>query len=139
MVGDIAQPSRVRAERVGDGRGGLRVVAQLQVNIGQPLPRLGIGRIHVQDPLQVAAAIADTLRADPRRLGDVANHLLGQADRLEKKYPDAPSIPAGWLMKALTESKRDEFAETLREAGKAKTDQERLAIMRAGVKKIAGR
>jgi tetratricopeptide (TPR) repeat protein len=130
------------AAKTGDwrkARGDLERI--LDVNPADAEGRQWLANVHLElgDDAKAAGAIADTLRADPRRLAEVAKNLLGQADRLEKEYPDAPSIPVGWLMKALTASKRDEFAETLSKAGKAKTDQERLAIVRAGVKKIAGR
>ena len=129
------------AAKTGDwrkARGDLERI--LDVNPADAEARQWLANVHLElgDDAKAAAAVADTLRADPRRLGDVADDLLGQADRLEKKYPDAPSIPAGWLMKALTESKRDEFAETLRKAGKAKTDQERLAIRASGCKEDSG-
>ena len=60
-----------------------------------------------------AAAVTDTLRADPKRLRAVAADLLGQADRLAAKFPDSPSVAAGWLVGALAAAKRDEFADVL--------------------------
>ena len=83
---------------------------------------------------EAAAAVGDTLRADPKRLAAVAADLLAQADAMAKKYPDAPSVPAGWLMKAMTAAKRDEFADALKRAAAAKDDAEKLAILRAGLK-----
>jgi S1-C subfamily serine protease len=92
---------------------------------------LGLG-----EDAKAAAAVADTLRADPKRLPSVVADLLAQADAMAKKYPDAPSIPAGWLTKALTAAKRDEFAEVLKRAGGVRDDAERLAILRDGLKKV---
>jgi S1-C subfamily serine protease len=94
--------------------------------------------LELGDNPKAAAAVADTLRADPKRLPVVAVNLLGQADRLAQKFPDAPSVPAGWLLTALTASKRTEFASVLKQAKAAKTDEEQLRILRAGIKKIAG-
>ena len=95
--------------------------------------------LELGEDAKAAAAVADTLRADPKRLPAVAVNLLGQADRLAKKFPDAPSIPAGWLTKALVATKRAEFDETLKRAAAAKSDDEKLAILREGIKKVAGK
>jgi tetratricopeptide (TPR) repeat protein len=84
---------------------------------------------------EAAAAVRDTLRADPKRLTAVAADLLAQADAMAQKYPDAPSVPANWLLRAMTAAKRDEFADALKRAAAAKDDAERLAILRAGLKK----
>jgi tetratricopeptide (TPR) repeat protein len=88
---------------------------------------------------RAAAAVADTLRADPRRLPDIAADLLQQADRLEQKYPEAPSIPAGWLAKAMAASKRGEFRQALQGAADAGSDRERLAILRDRVRSLAAK
>ena len=87
---------------------------------------------------EAASAVRDTLRADPLRLAEVATDLLSQADTLAKKYPDAPSVPTGWLLKALTTAKRDEFAAVLKQAATAKDDAGKLAALRAGLARIAG-
>jgi hypothetical protein len=65
--------------------------------------------------------------------------LLSQGDALAKKYPDAPSVPADWLAKAMTATKRDEFAAVLKQAAAAKDDTERLARLRAGLAKLSGK
>jgi hypothetical protein len=93
---------------------------------------LGLG-----EDAKAATAVADTLRADPKRLPAVAADLLAQADAMAKKYPDAPSIPAGWLTKALTAAQRAEFADILKRAAGVKDDAERLSILREGLKKVA--
>ncbi|HVL11393.1 MAG TPA: hypothetical protein VM529_02435, partial [Gemmata sp.] len=79
------------------------------------------------------------LRADPKRLAAVARDLLSQADAMAKNYPDAPSVAAGWLLKAMTAAKRDEFADALKRAAAAKGDAETLAILRAGLGKLAAK
>ncbi|HJZ59262.1 MAG TPA: trypsin-like peptidase domain-containing protein, partial [Gemmataceae bacterium] len=87
---------------------------------------------------EAASAVANTLRADPKRLPAVAGELLSQADALAKKYPDSPSAAADWLRKALTAAQRaplDSVVRTdleaaLKQAAAAKTDAERLAILR---------
>jgi S1-C subfamily serine protease len=94
---------------------------------------------------EAAAAVADTLRADPKRLPAVARDLLAQADAFSKKFPDAPSAAAGWLRKALTAARKaplDPSALTdldaaLKQAAAAKTDADRLAILRGCVAKLA--
>jgi S1-C subfamily serine protease len=88
---------------------------------------------------EAASAVRDTLRADPKRLATVARDLLSQGDALAKKYPDAPSVPADWLAKAMTATKRDEFAAVLKQAAAAKDDTERLARLRAGLAKLSGK
>ena len=88
---------------------------------------------------EAASAVRDTLRADPKRLAAVAADLLSQAEGLAKKYPDAPSVPAGWLLKAITAAKRDEFAGVLKQAAAAKDDAERLAVLRVGMAKLVAK
>ncbi|HSQ55632.1 MAG TPA: hypothetical protein VLM40_07795, partial [Gemmata sp.] len=83
---------------------------------------------------EAAAAVRDTIRADPKRLAKVAADLLAQAEAIAKKYPDSPSVAASWLVKAMTAAKRDEFAEVLRRAAIAKDDRERLNMLRAALK-----
>lgn len=90
---------------------------------------------------EAAAAVADTLRADPTRWPAVARDLLTQADAMAKKFPDSPSAAADWLRKALTAAKRAplepavlaELDAALQRAAAAKSDAERLAILRAVV------
>jgi len=88
---------------------------------------------------KAAKAIADTLRADPMRRAPVAAKLLVQADRLATRYPNVPSIPADWLTLAMTSSKCDAFADALKHASGAGSPAERLALLRAGVKKVVHR
>jgi tetratricopeptide (TPR) repeat protein len=85
---------------------------------------------------KAATAVADTLRADPKRLRSIATDLLAQADRLTKKYPHAPSIPADWLMKALHAIKRPEFDGVLKRARETKTDADRLMILRRDINEL---
>jgi tetratricopeptide (TPR) repeat protein len=92
--------------------------------------------IELGEDAKAATAVSDTLRTDPKRLPGIARDLLVQADSLAKKYPDAPAIPAGWLQKAMTAAKREEFAGCLKQASVAKDDAERLAILRAGLQKV---
>ncbi len=98
---------------------------------------LGLG-----DDAKAAVAIGDTLRADPKRLAAVAVDLLAQADTLEQKFPDSPSIAADWLTKALVAAEKSTsdakakaaITEVLKAASAAKTDADRLRLLRAGVK-----
>lgn len=85
---------------------------------------------------KAAAAVGDTLRADPKRLPGVAADLLAQADAMAAKYPDVPSIPAGWLLKAAAAANRPELTETRKRAAAAKDDAERLAVLRDGLKAV---
>lgn len=86
-----------------------------------------------------ASAVRDAVRADAGQLAGVFADLTEQADGLEKKFPGAPGIPAGWLMRALTSARdglppgprRDELAAALARAAAAPTDADRLARLRA--------
>lgn len=88
---------------------------------------------------EAAAAVGDALRADPKRLAAVAADLLAQAAAMAKEYPDRPSLPAGWLVQAMTAAKRDVFVDSLKRAAGAKDDAERLAVLRAGLRNVAGK
>lgn len=90
------------------------------------------------DDAKAATALADVLRADPKRLAAVARELLSQADALAQKYPDSPGVPADWLTKALTACAKHEprAADALKAAAGAKTDKDRLAALRAAVEKL---
>lgn len=111
----------------------------LDVNPADAEARLGLATVLLElgDNPKAATALADTLRADPKRLPAIAANLLAQADRLAQRFPDAPSIPAGWLLTALAATKRSEFAGVLKQAKASKTDEEQLRILRAGIKKVA--
>ena len=78
---------------------------------------------------KAATAVADTLRADPKRLRAVAADLLAQADSLEKKFPEVPSVPAGWLIQALGATRRAEVADVLKRALNEKSESDQLAIL----------
>jgi len=92
--------------------------------------------LELGEDAKAATAVTDTLRADQKRLAAVVADLLSQADAMAKKYPDVPSIPAGWLFKATTTTKRPEFAELLKRATAATDDAERLKILRDGLKQV---
>jgi S1-C subfamily serine protease len=101
---------------------------------------LGLGK-----DAEAAIAVRDTLRADPKRLTAIAANLLTQADGLAKKFPEAPSQPAGWLVRALSaaatvphDPTKVDFGRAFKQADAAKDDAERLAILRAFVAKLAG-
>jgi S1-C subfamily serine protease len=95
--------------------------------------------LELGEDAKAAAAVADVLRADPKQLPAVAADLLTQADGLARKFPDAPSVPAGWLVRATTAARRDEFAAALKWAAATKDDAERLAVLRAGLSAAAGK
>jgi S1-C subfamily serine protease len=88
---------------------------------------------------RAADAVRDTLRADPQRVGAVAADLLAQAERLEEKYPAAPSVAADWLVRALTAARRPEFATALRAAAAEKDEARRLAVLRAALQAVVGK
>ncbi|MDB5312936.1 MAG: hhoA 1 [Gemmataceae bacterium] len=96
---------------------------------------------------EAAAAVADTLRADPKRFPVLAADLLAQADEMAKRFPDAPSHPAGWLRRAVaaahgatTDSAlKDELAAVLKRAAGAKDDTEQLAVLRAALAELRGK
>lgn len=92
--------------------------------------------LELGDDAKAAAAVGDTLRADPKRLPAVATDLVQQAERLALKFPDSPSVPVGWLLQALTAAHREEFANLLQAARAARNEEERLALLRAGLMKI---
>lgn len=93
---------------------------------------------------EAATAVRDVLRVDPKRLSAVAADLLAQADRFAKKFPDAPSQPAGWLIRALTaaatavpEATKADITAALKRGDTTKDDAARLAILRAFVARLA--
>ncbi|MBA4064186.1 MAG: hypothetical protein C0501_10820, partial [Isosphaera sp.] len=92
--------------------------------------------LELGEDAKAAAAVADVLRVDPKLLMAVAADLLAQAEVLAKKFPDAPSVPAGWLVRAMTAAKRDEFAAALKRAAAATDDAARLAALRDGLRKL---
>ncbi len=118
-------------------RGDLERVLDVNPADADARQRLAGVLLELGEDAKAAAAVADTLRADPKRLPSIAADLLAQAESLAKKYPDAPSIPAGWLTNALTAANRDEFTDALKKAAAAKDDKERLTILRSGLTKVA--
>jgi S1-C subfamily serine protease len=93
---------------------------------------LGLG-----EDAKAAEAVGDALRADPKRLPAIAADLLAQADTLEQKYPDSPAVAADWLTKALAAAEKagaKGAAEVLKAGAGAKSDAERLRVLRAGAK-----
>lgn len=114
-------------------RGDLERILDVNPADAEARQRLANVLLELGEDDKAATAITDTLRADAKRLKPLITDLLAQADRLAKKYPDAPSIPAGWLMKALAALKRPEFANALKRAREAQTDADRLTILRLGI------
>jgi predicted Zn-dependent protease len=94
---------------------------------------------------EAAAAVRDTLRADPTHLPQLAADLLKQADALEKKFTDG--VPAGWLTRALGAAHtattdpalKGQIEAALKHAAGAKDDAERLAILRAFMTTLIGK
>lgn len=85
---------------------------------------------------RAAAAVRDTLRADPHRTRSVAADLLAQADRLARKYPDDPSVPLDWLRRALIAADRPEFAAALRATVTDTDTTARLAAVRGELERL---
>jgi len=111
--------------------------AEARQRLVRPLLELG-------KDTEAATAVRDTLRADPKQLPALAADLLSQADRLAKKFPETPSQPAGWLVRALSaaatalpDPAKADIATVLKKADAVKDDAERLAILRAFVAKLA--
>ncbi len=88
---------------------------------------------------EAAAAVRETIRADAGQLAGVLSDLNEQADALEKKFPGAPGVTAGWLAHGLTAARdalpagprRDALAEALRRAATAPTEAARIVVLRA--------
>jgi tetratricopeptide (TPR) repeat protein len=99
--------------------------------------------LELNEDAKALAAVSDTLRADPKRMPALAVDLLAQAESLAKKFPDAPAIPVGWLVKALTAAEKaigdpaakSKLSELLKRTSAAKDDAERLGLLREGLKK----
>ncbi len=91
---------------------------------------------------EAAAAVRDAVRADAGQVGAVLTDLHEQADALEKKYPGAPGVPAGWLTRALTAARdalpegerRRALVAVLARAAAAPTDADRLTLLKGFVR-----
>ncbi len=100
---------------------------------------LGLG-----DEAKAATALGDLVRTDAQRMKTAAGVMLSHADALEQKFPGAPGIAAGWLVKALTATEKGArdpktkaaVAEVLKAAGAAKDNAERLKVLHAGVRAL---
>lgn len=98
--------------------------------------------LELNEDEKALAAVADALRADPKRMSALAVDLLTQADTLAKKFPDAPAIPTSWLLKTLAASEKaigdpktkGRLAALLKRAGETKDDAERLVLLRQALK-----
>lgn len=94
---------------------------------------------------KAAVAVADTLRADPKRLQAVAADLLTQGDALAKRFPDTPSTASDWLGRALwavekttaDTTLRARLAEALKRAVTSIDDKAKFAILRGFVANLA--
>jgi tetratricopeptide (TPR) repeat protein len=132
----------LRAEWAGNAKDWRKARADLErildVNPGDADARQRLVGVFVElgEDAKAATAVTETLRADPKRLAAVAKDLLSQADSLSKKYPDAPSVATGWLLKGIAATKRPEFADLLTRAAAAKDDAERLTLLREGLKQV---
>jgi S1-C subfamily serine protease len=94
---------------------------------------------------KAAVAIGDVFRVTGARIGSVSRDLLAQANALEQKFPDSPAVAADWLTKALTAAQKgtrdakqcEAFAALVTSAREAKTDLERLRVLRKGIEGFA--
>lgn len=120
-------------------RGDLERILDVNPSDADARQRLVGVLLELGEDAKAAAAVRDTLRADPKRLPSLAADLLAQAERLAIKFPEAPAIPAGWLLQAMGATNREEFAAVQIAAREAKDAAERLAVLRAGLKKVAGK
>lgn len=128
----------IRVKDFRKGRGDLERVLAVFPADAPARQQLTAAHLGLGDDAKAATALADTLRASPKRLVAVATDLLAQADTLEQKFPDSPGIAADWLQKALTAAEphagSKAITEALKAARGARTDAERLRVLRAGVK-----
>jgi S1-C subfamily serine protease len=97
---------------------------------------------------EAAAALRDLVRTGSGSYSDYTKVLLEQADELAKKYPAAPGVPARWLAKGLAAISdattiyssaaqiRAEIDAVLKKAAAAKTDADRLAVLRAYIESL---
>jgi tetratricopeptide (TPR) repeat protein len=134
----------VRAKDWRKARGDLeRIVAVNPVDAEARQRLVGV-LLELNEDAKAAAAVGDTLRVDPKRMAALAVDLLAQAEALAKKYPDAPAIPVGWLLKALTAAEKGttdlttktQLTGLLKLAAAAKDDPERLGLLREALKKM---
>lgn len=87
---------------------------------------------------EAAAAVGDAIRLMMPGLPAIRDDLLEQADELEKKFPDAPSVPVNWLRLAIGaaakydpfERRREKCEVILKAAAKAENDAARLRLLR---------
>jgi tetratricopeptide (TPR) repeat protein len=134
----------VRAKDWRKARGDLeRIVDVNPVDAGARQRLVGV-LLELNEDAKAAVAVSDTLRADPKRMAALAVDLLAQAEALAKKFPDAPAIPVGWLLKALTAAEKGttelttktQLTEFLKLVADAKDDPERLSLLREALKKV---
>jgi S1-C subfamily serine protease len=124
-------------------RGDLERIVDVDPLDAQSRQRLVGVLLELNEDAKALAAVGDTLRADARRMPSLAGDLLVQAESLAKKFPDAPAIPATWLVRALTaaenairdQAMKGEVSELLKRASAAKNDSGRLTLLREGLKK----
>jgi tetratricopeptide (TPR) repeat protein len=122
-------------------RGDLERILDVNPADAEARRRLAGAQFALGDDAKAASAITDTLRADPKRLPALAADWLAQAEELKQKFPDSPGIAADWLTRALTAAEKGTsdakakaaLADILKAAGAAKSDAERLRLLRAEV------
>jgi hypothetical protein len=127
----------IRAKDFRKARGDLERVLDVFPADAEARQRLAGALLGLGEDAKAAAAVGDALRADPKRLPAIALDLLAQADTLEQKYPDSPAVAADWLTKALAAAEKagaKPAADVLKATAGAKSDAERLRVLRAGVK-----
>jgi hypothetical protein len=103
--------------------------------------------LELNEDAKALTAAADTLRADQKCFPSLCKDLLTQAEAMATKFPDAPEIPAGWLVKALTAAEKvlgldvakEPVRDLLKRAAAAKDDGKRLDLLRDGLIKLGGR
>ncbi len=94
-----------------------------------------------------ATAVGDAVRSTCDGFAPLAADLLEQADHMAEKFPATPSLPANWLKRAIgaaqksaTDPKRKAECEVVLKAAEgAKSDAERLAILREFLTKLSSK
>jgi hypothetical protein len=100
--------------------------------------------LELNEDATAAQAVADTLRADPKLLRALAAELLAQTDALAKKFPNAPGVPAKWLLQASLAAERGtsdfriktQLIDLRKQTRAAKDDAEKLDILLRSWRKL---
>jgi S1-C subfamily serine protease len=118
----------------------------LSVNPADTEAREGLAQAHfaLGDDAKAVTALGDSVRANPKRIAAVVKIILAHAELLEQKFPAMPAIVFAWFDKCLAavqhatrdEPTRTAIADALKTASAAKTDADRVRILREAILKL---